>query len=95
MDLAEGHVAALDRLTPGIHIYNLGTGHGTSVMQLIKAFEKVNNVTIPYEIVQRRPGDIAVCYADASKANKELGWTAKRGLLEMSRDAWLFEKNSL
>lgn len=92
-DLAEGHVAALDKLTPGLHIYNLGTGQGTSVLQLVQAFQEANGITLPYEITGRRPGDIAVCYADASKAERELGWKAKRGLVEMCRDAWKFEKN--
>lgn len=92
VDLAEGHVVAIEKLTEGVHIYNLGTGQGTSVLQLVKAFEKANNIEVPYEIVERRPGDIAECYADASKAEKELGWTAKRGILDMCRDAWRFEK---
>ncbi|WP_058486971.1 UDP-glucose 4-epimerase GalE [Defluviitalea phaphyphila] len=92
MDLAEGHVAAIEKLDKGVHIYNLGTGRGTSVLQLVEAFEKVNGIKIPYEIVQRRPGDIAECYADASKAKKELGWTAKRNIEDMVRDAWRFEK---
>jgi UDP-glucose 4-epimerase len=93
MDLAEGHVAALNMLTEGVHIYNLGTGHGTSVLQLVKAFEEANGIELPYEIVAKRPGDIAECYADVSKAGKELGWTAKRDLVDMCRDAWRFEKN--
>lgn len=93
VDLAEGHVAAIEKLTEGIHIYNLGTGQGTSVLQLVHAFEEVNGIEVPYEIVERRPGDIAQCYADASKAEKELGWKAKRGIQEMVRDAWNFEKN--
>jgi len=93
MDLAEGHVAALNKLTPGVHIYNLGTGQGTSVLQLVRAFEKANGIKVPYEITDRRPGDIAECYADAGKANNELGWTAKRSILDMCRDAWRFEKN--
>ena len=92
VDLAEGHVAAIEKLTEGVHIYNLGTGQGTSVLQLIHAFEEVNNIKIPYEIVGRRPGDIASCYADVSKAERELGWKAKRGIREMCRDAWRFEK---
>jgi UDP-glucose 4-epimerase len=92
MDLAEGHVIALDQLTEGVHIYNLGTGEGTSVLQLVKAFEEANGVKVPYEIVGRRAGDIASCYADAAKAKRELGWTAKRGIIDMCRDAWLFEK---
>ena len=93
VDLAEGHVAALDKLKKGVHIYNLGTGHGTSVLQMVKAFEEANGLTIPYEVVARRAGDIADCYADVSKAEKELGWKAKRGIIEMCRDAWRFEKN--
>lgn len=92
VDLAKGHVAALDKLTPGVHIYNLGTGQGTSVLQLVKAFEEANAIEVPYEIVDRRQGDIAEFYADASKAEKELGWTAKRGIVEMCRDSWRFEK---
>lgn len=93
LDLAAGHVAAIERLTEGIHVYNLGTGRGTSVLELVNAFEEANGVAIPYEIVDRRPGDIASCYADASKAEQELGWTAKRDLHSMCRDSWRFEKN--
>lgn len=93
MDLAEGHVAALANLTEGAHIYNLGTGKGTSVMQVVKTFEETNSVKVPYEVLARRPGDIASSYADASKAEKELGWTAKRDLKDMCRDAWRFELN--
>ena len=92
MDLAEGHVAAFEKLGPGVHIYNLGTGQGTSVLQLKEAFERVNGIKIPYEIAERRPGDIAECYADVSKAEKELGWKARRSLEDMVRDAWRFEK---
>ncbi|MGI6727968.1 MAG: UDP-glucose 4-epimerase GalE [Anaerovoracaceae bacterium] len=91
VDLAEGHVAAIENLDKGINIYNLGTGQGTSVLQLVNAFERVNGVKVPYEIVDRRPGDIAVCYADAGKAKRELGWTAKRSINDMVRDAWRFE----
>ena len=93
MDLAEGHVAALETITEGVHIYNLGTGQGTSVLQLVKAFEEATGVTIPYEIIGRRPGDIATCYADVSKAKRELGWEAKHNIIAMCRDAWSFEKN--
>ena len=92
-DLAEGHVAALDKLTEGVHIYNLGTGHGISVLQLVKAFEEANGIDVPYEIVARRPGDIAECYAHAFKAERELCWKAKRDLVDMCRDAWRFGKN--
>ncbi|MFF5396686.1 UDP-glucose 4-epimerase GalE [Peribacillus butanolivorans] len=94
VDLAEGHVAALDNITEGVHIYNLGTGQGTSVIELVKAFEEANGIEVPYEIVNRRPGDIASCYADASKAKRELGWTAKRDVISMCRDSWRFEKNN-
>lgn len=93
MDLAEGHVAALDHLTEGVQIYNLGTGQGTSVLELIKAFDEANGIEVPYEIVDRRPGDIAECYADVSKAKRELGWIAKRDIITMCRDAWRFEQN--
>lgn len=93
LDLADGHVAAIEKLTEGVHIYNLGTGQGTSVLQIVKAFEEANGIEVPYEIVDRRPGDIAECYADASKAERELGWTAKKGIVEMCRDAWRFEKS--
>lgn len=93
LDLAGGHVAALENLTEGVHVYNLGTGKGTSVLELVKAFEEANDIEVPYEIVDRRPGDIASCYADASKAKRELGWTAKRDIIAMCRDAWRFEKN--
>lgn len=92
MDLAEGHVLALNNLTKGVHAYNLGTGQGISVLQLVKAFEEANGIKIPYEIVDRRPGDIATCYANTSKAIIELGWTVKRDIVAMCRDAWRFEK---
>jgi UDP-glucose 4-epimerase len=93
MDLAQGHVDALDHLAPGVHIYNLGTGRGTSVLELVHAFEEANGLKVPFEIVPRRAGDIASCYADASKAEQELGWKASRGIVEMCRDSWNFEKN--
>lgn len=93
-DLAKGHVAALDKVTTGVHIYNLGTGRGTSVLQLIKTFEQANGIKLPYEIVDRRPGDIAEFYADVSKAKQDLEWTAKRDIVAMCKDAWQFEKNN-
>lgn len=93
MDLAEGHVTALEKLRAGVHIYNLGTGRGTSVLELVKTFEEVNGVKVPYEIVARRLGDIAICFADASKAERELGWRAKRDVVAMCRDTWRFEGN--
>jgi len=92
VDLAEGHVVALNNLTSGVHIYNFGTGHGTSVLELVKAFEEVSATKIPYEIVDRRPVDIAPCYADVSKVGRELGWKAKKSIKEMCSDAWRFEK---
>jgi UDP-glucose 4-epimerase len=93
VDLAEGHVAALEHLKEGVHVFNLGTGQGTSVLQLIHTFEQVNGIKIPYEIVDRRPGDVAESYADATKAQRELGWYARRGIEEMCRDAWRYEVN--
>lgn len=84
-------MAALEHLVEGAHVYNLGTGQGTSVLQLVRTFEEVNGVEIPYEITARRPGDVAESYADVTKAMRELNWTAKRGLEEMCRDAWRFE----
>lgn len=94
VDLAKGHVAAIEKINEGVHIFNLGTGKGVSVLQLVKTFEEVNGINIPYEIVDRRPGDIAICYADASKAKRELNWTAERSIKEMVRDAWNYQKNS-
>lgn len=95
LDLAEGHVAAIEKLSESINIYNLGTGQGISVLQMIKVFEEVNGVSVPYEIVGRRPGDIAMCFADVSKAEKELSWKAKRGIKKMVLDSWNFEKNCI
>ena len=96
MDLANGHLKALNYLNShfGAHIFNLRTGKGYSVLNLVKTFEEVNNMKIPYEIMDRRPGDIAISYADVSKAENELGWKAERGLKEMCEDAWRWEKNS-
>ena len=91
MDLAEGHVAALQHVTSGVHIFNLGTGTGTSVLEIVQTFERVNDIKIPYIIVDRRPGDLAFYYADATKAKIELGWYSKRTLEDMCRDAWNFE----
>jgi UDP-glucose 4-epimerase len=96
LDLAEGHVAALDaldRASPGtVMTVNLGTGRGYSVLELVEAFERANGVKVPRRIVGRRPGDIAVCYADASLAKKLLGWEAKRGIEQMCRDAWRWQQ---
>ncbi len=94
VDLAIGHVMAIDNMALGVKVYNLGTGEGTSVLQLINAFEQANSIKVPYEIVDRRPGDIAECYADASKAEGELGWKAEKNIVDMCRDAWNFEKSN-
>lgn len=93
VDLAKGHVAALEDEKDNINIYNLGTGRGTSVLELVNTFMKVNKIEIPYEIVERRPGDIAVSFADVKKAKKELNWEAKLTIEDMVKDAWNFEKN--
>lgn len=96
VDLAVGHVKALDKLKtkPGIVTYNLGTGKGVSVLEMIKAVSKACGKELPYSIAPRRAGDIAVCYADASKANKELGWTAERDLDDMCRDSWNWQSKN-
>jgi UDP-glucose 4-epimerase len=96
VDLAKGHLKALEKVTAsnGIHAYNLGTGKGYSVLELVSAFEKASGVKIPYKIVDRRPGDIAVCYANPSKAKMELGWVADKGLEDMCRDAWRWQENN-
>lgn len=93
VDLAIGHVKAIDKKinNAGVHIYNLGTGNGYSVLQVLHAFEKACGKTLPYQIDPRRPGDIAECYADATKAREELGWTAQRGIDEMCEDSWRWQ----
>ena len=91
VDLAKGHVAALEHLNAGTHIYNLGSGKGTSVLELVHSFEKVNDIKIPYDIVKRRDGDIAISYADASKAKNELDWETKLTIDDMCEDTWRFE----
>lgn len=89
VDLAKGHVKAIEHYaTPGVHICNLGTGTGYSVLDLVKTFEKVNNVKINYAIKDRRPGDIATCYADPARAKDELDWVATKGIEDMCRDTW-------
>lgn len=90
VDLAKGHVKAIEKLQPGVHIYNLGTGAGTSVLELVNAFKRVNHIEVPYKIVGRRPGDIASCYADPSKAQEALDWKAELTIEDMVRDAWRF-----
>ena len=92
VDLAKGHVCAVDKVTSttGVNIYNLGTGNGYSVLDIVKAFEKANDVKIPYSIKPRREGDIATCYADPKKAYEELGWKAEYDLEKMCKDSWRF-----
>ncbi|MHA2938706.1 UDP-glucose 4-epimerase GalE [Vibrio sp. RC27] len=96
VDLADGHIAALNRvgLKPGLHVYNLGTGNGYSVLEMVEAFAKASNKPIPYQLVERRPGDIAECWADPEKAQRELGWKAKRSLEEMTQDTWRWQSNN-
>ena len=92
VDLSIGHIKAIEKIRNmnGVEIYNLGTGIGFSVIDLVKTFEKVNNVKVNYKIVGRRPGDIAVCYANCDKALKELGWKCERNIEDMCRDTWNF-----
>ena len=90
MDLAKGHVNALAHLSSGVAVHNLGTGKGTSVLELIRAFEEANGVKIPYQMAERRAGDLAECYADTKKAREELGFAAERDILTMCRDSWNF-----
>lgn len=92
VDLAKGHLKALEKCVnfKGIEYYNLGTGTGYSVLDLVKTFEKVNNIEVPYKIVERRPGDIAACYADPTKAYKELGFKAEYGIEDMCKDSYNF-----
>ena len=96
VDLAKGHVKAVEKIrqNPGTEIYNLGTGAGYSVLDIVKNFEEASGVKIPYVIKERRAGDIATCYADASKAEKELGWKAENGIREMCEDSWRWQKNN-
>ena len=96
VDLALGHIRALDKVLggTGCDIYNLGTGKGVSVLEAVAAFEKASGVNIPYKIVGRRPGDIAVCYSNPEKARKELGWQATRDLKEMCEDTWRWQSQN-
>ena len=96
VDLAIGHVKAIEKLNDkeGVSIYNLGTGNGYSVLEMVKAFEKASGKKVNYKIAPRRPGDIAVCYADPSKAKRELGWVAERGLEEMCEDSWRWQSGN-
>ncbi len=96
VDLSLGHLRALEKLeeNPGVVTYNLGTGQGYSVLDMIRSFEKVSDRKIPYEIVDRRQGDVAECYADPAKAEIELGWKAQRGIEEMCADAWRWQSKN-
>ena len=96
IDLAKGHLKALEKVMrgSGVDIYNLGTGTGYSVLDVVKTFEKVTGQVIPYVITDRRPGDIDMCYADPSKAFDELGWKAEKDLEDMCRDSWNWQKNN-
>ncbi|HCD13015.1 MULTISPECIES: UDP-glucose 4-epimerase GalE [Shewanella] len=96
VDLAIGHLKALDKLAtnPGLVTYNLGTGQGYSVLEMVKAFEKACNKAIPFEFAPRRPGDIAACYADPAHAAKELGWKAERNLQDMADSSWNWQSNN-
>ncbi|WP_333002433.1 UDP-glucose 4-epimerase GalE [Vibrio coralliilyticus] len=96
MDLADGHVAALKKVgqKEGLHVYNLGTGNGYSVLDMVKAFELASGKQVPYKIVERRPGDIAECWADPSKAMRDLEWKADRTLEEMTTDTWRWQSNN-
>ena len=94
VDLAKGHVAALNHSKPGTEVYNLCTGTGTSVLELITAFGRVAGKEIPYEIVPRRPGDVGACYASPEKANKELGWFAEKSIEEACEDSWRWQSQN-
>jgi UDP-glucose 4-epimerase len=96
VDLARGHLKALETVmaTTGVEAYNLGTGRGFSVLELVSAFGKVTGIHIPYTIANRRPGDIGICYADPSKAERELGWGAEKGIEEMCIDSWRWQLNN-
>ncbi|HIP76810.1 MAG TPA: UDP-glucose 4-epimerase GalE, partial [Psychromonas hadalis] len=96
VDLAVGHLKALNKISEnaGVHIYNLGTGNGYSVLEMIKAFESASEKEIPYTLSPRREGDIAACYAAPTKALADLGWQAERGLAEMMSDTWRWQSNN-
>ena len=96
VDLAIGHLRALEKImgSRGVEAYNLGTGNGYSVLEMVTAFEKASGRNIPYKITARRPGDIGVCYADPTKARVELGWVAERGIEEMCEDSWRWQFNN-
>ena len=97
VDLAKGHLKALDKIRneTGVKIYNLGTGNGYSVLEIVETFERVNNIKVKHKIAPRRPGDIAVCYADPTKAKNELGWVCEKGIEDMCKDSWNFIKKGI
>lgn len=96
VDLADGHLKALQAISAqsGVHVWNLGTGTGYSVLEMIRAFEEASGQPVPYQVVARRPGDIAECWSDPAKAERELGWKAERGLQEMMADAWRWQSTN-
>jgi UDP-glucose 4-epimerase len=96
LDLADGHVKALDYLEKkmGIDVFNLGTGKGISVLELVNTFERVNEVTIKYQFVDRRPGDIALCFSNPEKAEQVLGWKTQHNLEDMCKDSWNWQKKN-
>jgi len=98
MDIAKGHVAALRQIIEpsfhGVKIYNLGTGKGVTVLEIVKAFEEVTGKKIPYEMVDRRPGDVASCYASSTLAERELGFKAEKSLADMCRDMWTWQSKN-
>nr|WP_274380267.1 UDP-glucose 4-epimerase GalE [Vibrio navarrensis] len=96
MDVADGHIAALQKVGEkvGLHIYNLGTGQGSSVLEMVDAFSKASGKAVPYELCPRRPGDIAECWASTDKAERELGWKATRTVAEMAADTWKWQSNN-
>lgn len=94
VDLARGHVAALEHSKPAVSIYNLGTGHGTSVLELVEAFQSASHQAIPYDVVERRFGDVVSCYADCSKAERELNWHAEKSIQDACRDSWKWQSQN-
>jgi UDP-glucose 4-epimerase len=96
VDLAKGHIKALEKVmnSAGVEAYNLGTGVGYSVLDVVRNFEKATGQKIPYVITDRRPGDVDKCYADPTKAEKELGWVAEKDIEDMCKDAWRWQKNN-
>jgi UDP-glucose 4-epimerase len=99
VDLARGHVKAVEKLLSneginGVQAYNLGTGNGISVLEMVKAFAAINNVSVPYKLIDRRPGDVAACYADATRAKEELNWVAEMSLDDMVKDSWHWQSEN-